>query len=121
VLITPNSMVTPVTPGTAPTARVMSDRSLSLSGQPATVSSSSTRTVPSAPSTAERTMPRSVIGRRISGSSTVASAAWIASSAAVIGGASRSVADAAASWPGTAGADMSAMLRRRAIRLAGHT
>ena len=48
-VITPKSISTPVTPGTAATAAVMSLRSLSFSGQPATVSSSSTRTTPSAP------------------------------------------------------------------------
>src|SRR5713101_5677542 len=56
------------------TAALMSLVSLSRSGQPATVSSSST--VIRGPVTVKPlTMPRSVIGRRISGSSTVARAA----------------------------------------------
>ena len=68
------------------------------SGQPATVSSSSTRdhTVRRRPRRSA-TMPSSVIGRRISGSLTVARAAWTASSTVL------------------AGADMAAMLRRRVL------
>jgi hypothetical protein len=77
--ITPKSMLTEVIPGILVTAAVMSVVSLSRRGQPATVSRSSTLTWLSA-TVKPLTMPRSVIGRRISGSSTVASAAWIASS-----------------------------------------
>ena len=40
---------------------------------------------PAASTATDRTMPRSVIGRRISGSSTVASAAWIADSMVAAG------------------------------------
>ena len=93
-VITPKSISTPATPSTAPTAAVMSVRSLSFNGQPATVSSRPITATPSGRSTTSRTMPSSVIGRRISGSSTVDRAAVIAASTVV------------------AGADMSAMVRR---------
>src|SRR5687767_10041655 len=63
----------------------MSAVSLSLSGQPATVSRMPMRATPSDPTDTERTMPSSVIGRRISGSCTEARAARTASSSVVAG------------------------------------
>ena len=76
-VITPRLRSTPVTPATCPTAAVTSRVILSLSGQPATVSSTRTATTPSAPTLTASTMPISVMGRLISGSLTVASAAQI--------------------------------------------
>ncbi len=69
-----------MTPSTAPTAVVTSRVMVSLSGQPATVSSTVTRTNPSSEMSTESTMPRSVMGRLISGSLTVARAALTRSS-----------------------------------------
>src|SRR5947199_3692893 len=100
-LITPNSTWTPDTPGTAATATVMSVRSLSRIGQPATVSRMPSRTAPAGSTATDSTMSRSVIGRWISGSWTVASAAWMADSSDV------------------AGADMRPMLRPCRRRVAG--
>ncbi len=57
---------------------------VSLIGQPATVSSTVTATAPSSPIETSLTMPSSVMGRRISGSFTVASAALIGSSSGVV-------------------------------------
>ena len=67
-------MLTDVMPGILVRAAVMSLLSLSRSGQPATVSSSST-VIRRSDTVKPLTMPRSVIGRWISGSSTVARAA----------------------------------------------
>src|SRR5262245_17205808 len=73
--ITPSSTSTAVTPSIRETAAVTSRRSVSFIGQPATVSSTRTPTVPSGRMSTASTMPRSVIGLRISGSSTEPSAA----------------------------------------------
>src|SRR5215471_1340880 len=74
-LITSSVTVTPDTPGTAATAAVTSRVMVSRSGQPATVRYTSTLTWPSGAMSTLMTMPRSVIGRRISGSLTPARAA----------------------------------------------
>src|SRR5215470_1210164 len=74
-LITARCTPTPDTPGTADTAAVTSLVIVSRSGQAATVRYTSTRTLPSGPTATLFTMPRSVIGRRISGSWTPARAA----------------------------------------------
>src|ERR671918_335183 len=73
--ITSSATSTPVTPGSADTAAVTSRVIVSRSGQPATVRKTSTRTRPSSATSTAFTMPRSVIGRLISGSLTVASEA----------------------------------------------
>ena len=74
------STSTPVTPATAPTAAVTSRVMVSFIGQPddRQQDRDRDRRRPSATST-DSTMPRSVIGRWISGSLTVASAAWTCS------------------------------------------
>src|SRR5262249_15427712 len=82
-LITSRCTATPVTPGTADTAAVTSLVMVSRSGQAATVRYTSTRTLPPGPTSTLFTMPSSVIGRRISGSLTPASAAVTCS---VVGG-----------------------------------
>src|SRR6266550_668667 len=82
-LITSRSTATPVTPGTAATAAVTSRVMVSRSGQPATVRYTSTLTRPSGAMATFLTMPSSVIGRRISGSLTRASASLTCS---VVGG-----------------------------------
>ena len=74
-LITSRCTSTPDTPGTAVTAAVTSLVMVSRSGQPATVRYTSTLTLPSGPTSTLFTMPSSVMGRRISGSFTLASAA----------------------------------------------
>src|SRR5690349_12560573 len=74
-LMTSSRTVTPVTPGTADTAAVTSLVMVSRSGQPATVRYTSTPTLPSGATSTPFTMPSSVMGRRISGSFTLASAA----------------------------------------------
>src|SRR5215813_9100518 len=74
-LITSRRTATPDTPGKADTAAVTSLVMVSRSGQAATVRYTSTRTSPSGPTSTLFTMPRSVMGRRISGSSTLARAA----------------------------------------------
>src|SRR5215831_15649301 len=74
-LITSRCTAAPVTPGTADTAAVTSLVMVSRSGQAATVRYTSTRTLPPGPTSTLLTMPSSVIGRRISGSLTPASAA----------------------------------------------
>ncbi len=73
-LITSSSTRTEQTPGSLPTAAVTSRVILSRSGQPATVSHTSTSTAPSAATSMFLTMPSSVIGRWISGSCTPSSA-----------------------------------------------
>src|SRR5271167_2960999 len=78
-LITSSSTRTEDTPGTLPTAAVTSLVILSRSGQPATVSQTSTSTTPSAATSTFLTMPSSVIGRWISGSCTPSSAFVICS------------------------------------------
>src|SRR5256885_2537912 len=82
-LITSSCTATADTPGTADTAAVTSRVMVSRSGQPATVRYTSTLTLPSGAMSTLLTMPRSVIGRRISGSLTRASAAVTCS---VLGG-----------------------------------
>src|SRR5689334_669080 len=82
-LITSRSTATAVTPGTAATAAVTSRVMVSRSGQPATVRYTSTLTLPSGAMSTFLTMPSSVIGRRISGSLTRASASVTCS---VVGG-----------------------------------
>src|SRR5215470_17138598 len=82
-LITSRSTATADTPGTAATAAVTSRVMVSRSGQPATVRYTSTLTLPSGAMSTFLTMPRSVIGRRISGSLTRASASV---TCAVVGG-----------------------------------
>src|SRR5215469_12928986 len=82
-LITSRSTATLVTPATAVTAAVTSRVMVSRSGQPATVRYTSTLTLPSGAISTFLTMPRSVIGRRISGSLTRASASLTCS---VVGG-----------------------------------
>src|SRR5271166_2709220 len=67
-LITSSSTRTLDTPGTLPTAAVTSRVMVSRSGQPATVSQTSTSTTPSGAMPMFLTMPSSVIGRWISGS-----------------------------------------------------
>src|SRR5262249_38592789 len=74
-LITSRCTATPDTPGTADTAAVTSLVMVSRSGQAATVRYTSTRTLPPGPTSTLFTMPRSVIGRRISGWLTLASGA----------------------------------------------
>ena len=76
-LITPSSTSTPLTPGITATAAVTSRVRVSRIGQPLTVSSTRTRARPSASTSTLSTIPRSVIGRWISGSFTVCSAARI--------------------------------------------
>jgi hypothetical protein len=73
--ITPRSISTPVTPSSLLTAAVVSRRSVSFIGQPATVSKIRTATTPSSRTTTDSTMPRSVMGFLISGSMTPPSAA----------------------------------------------
>src|SRR6478609_8576335 len=73
-VITPSVRSTPVTPGTFVTAAVTSRLMVSLSGHPATVSSTWTATEPSSATSTVSTIPSSVIGRLISGSLTVARA-----------------------------------------------
>src|ERR1700729_373583 len=82
-LITSSSTRTRRTPSSLLTAAVTSRVMVSRSGQPATVRKTSTRTVPSRPTSTFLTMPRSVIGRWISGSLTPASA-WVTCS--IVGG-----------------------------------
>src|SRR6266480_2581744 len=82
-LITSSCTATAATPGTADTAAVTSRVMVSRSGQPATVRYTSTLTLPSGAISTFLTMPRSVIGRRISGSLTRASAS---STCSVVGG-----------------------------------
>src|SRR5262249_38724996 len=74
-LITSRCTATPDTPGTADTAAVTSLVMVSRSGQAATVRHTSTGTLPPGPTSPLFTMPGPVIGRRISGSWTRASAA----------------------------------------------
>ncbi len=74
-VITPSSRSTPVTPGTFETSVVTSLVMVSFRGQPATVSSTLTDTLPVSSTSMWSTMPRSVMGRLISGSLTRASAA----------------------------------------------
>ncbi len=69
-LITSSSTWTEPTPSTADTAEVTRCVIVSRIGQPRTVRYTSTVTAPSEPMDTLLTMPRSVIGRRISGSST---------------------------------------------------
>ena len=73
-LITSRSTRTCVTPARLPTAACTFDVIVSRSGQPETVSQTSTRTAPPGPTSTFLTMPSSVIGRWISGSWTPASA-----------------------------------------------
>src|SRR6478609_3232361 len=73
-VITPRVRSTDATPGTFVTAAVTSRLMVSLSGQPATVSSTWTATEPSSATSTVSTTPSSVIGRLISGSLTVARA-----------------------------------------------
>src|SRR5450631_3741133 len=75
---------TAVVPGTAPTAEVTRSVISARIGQPATVSHTVTETEPSSVMSTDLTMPSSVIGRWISGSSTPARAAVTCSS---VGGA----------------------------------
>ena len=74
-VITPSVRSTSVTPSTARRAPLTSRVMVSLSGQPATVRSTVSRTSPESSTSTDSTMPRSVIGRLISGSWTVARAA----------------------------------------------
>src|SRR4051812_48702585 len=83
--ITSRATETLVTPSTLPTAAVTSRVIVSRIGHPATVRYTPTVTRPSAAMSTDFTMPRSVIGRRISGSLTVASAALTCSSVGVLG------------------------------------
>src|SRR5260221_2709685 len=83
-LITSSSTRTRDTPSSLLTAAVTSRVIASRIGQPATVSQTSTRTVPSPATSMFLTMPSSVIGRWISGSLTPASARLTSS---VVGGA----------------------------------
>ena len=78
-LMTPISTDTDATPSTADAAAVTSSTIFALSGQPAVVRSIATVTSPAPATSTSRTMPSSVMGRRISGSMTVASAARTAS------------------------------------------
>src|SRR5665811_559663 len=94
--ITPISTRTPVTPSRALAAAVTSLVRVSLSGHPAVVRSIPTTTPPSSATSTERTIPRSVIGRRISGSMTRASAARTTST---VGAAMRPIVRAAAITP----------------------
>src|SRR5687767_3342563 len=73
-VITPRLRSIDATPGTLVTAAVTSRLMVSLSGQPATVSSTWTATEPSSATSTVSTIPSSVIGRLISGSLTVARA-----------------------------------------------
>src|SRR6266545_5007713 len=75
-LITSSSTRTAATPGSSLTAPVTARVMVSRIGQPATVSHTSTRIVPSSPTCTFLTMPSSVIGRWISGSLTPDSA-WV--------------------------------------------
>ena len=68
LVITPSSRSTPVTPSTFSSAAVVSRLMVSLSGQPATVSSTLTLTTPASSIETESTIPSSVMGRLISGS-----------------------------------------------------
>ena len=70
-LMTPRVRSTSVTPGTARTAALTSLVIVSFIGQPATVSSTVSRTTPGPSTSTDSTIPRSVIGRLISGSITV--------------------------------------------------
>jgi len=72
--MTSNCTDTPVTPGTLLTAAVTRSTISVRMGHPLTVSSTVTATRPSAAMSTDATMPNSVIGRRISGSSTPARA-----------------------------------------------
>src|SRR4029453_15344418 len=78
-VITPRSTLTPVTPGSGDTAAVTSLGMRSLSGQPATVSNTSTATRPLSSIETSLTMSRSVMGRWISGSITCPRAAMTSS------------------------------------------
>ena len=83
-VITPSVSSTSVTPGTARTAALTSRLIVSLSGQPATVRSTVTRTTPGPSMSTDSTIPSSVIGRLISGSLTVPRAAWTCSRRGVL-------------------------------------
>ena len=83
-VITPSSRLTALTPATPETAAVTSRVMVAFSGHPETVSSTVTSTVPSAWISTESTMLRSVIGRLISGSLTVARAALTCSRVGVL-------------------------------------
>src|SRR5690242_19809324 len=83
-VMTPRSTWTSVTPGTPCTAAVTSRVRRSRIGQPETVSRIRTATEPSGCRSTASTMPSSVMGRRISGSSTRARAAWTCSRVGVL-------------------------------------
>src|SRR6478735_11039878 len=83
-VITPRLRSTPVMPSMPPTAAVTSRLMVSLRGQPATVSSTVRCATPASSISTESTMPRSVMGRLISGSLTVASAALTCSRLGVL-------------------------------------
>src|SRR3569833_848633 len=74
-LMTSRSTCTPETPGTLDTAAVTSRVIVSRRGQPATGRNTPTLTLPSGVTSTPLIMSSSVMGRRISGSFTVASAA----------------------------------------------
>src|SRR5579859_713888 len=82
-LITSSPTCTRATPSILLTAAVTSRVMVSRIGHPATVSQTSTLTAPSGPTSTSLTMPRSVIGRWISGSCTPSRARMICS---VLGG-----------------------------------
>src|SRR5699024_10077100 len=73
-LITPIATATEVTPGTAPATAVTSRSIVLFSGHPAVVRSMCTVTAPPSATSTSRTIPSSVMGRRISGSITWSSA-----------------------------------------------
>jgi len=75
--IAPMVRLIPVMPSTEPSALRTSDSMVLRSGQLATVNSTVRCTVPVSSTSSWSTMPNSVIGRRISGSITLASA-WCA-------------------------------------------
>ncbi len=70
--ITPSVSSTSVTPETARTAALTSRVMVSFIGQPDTVRRTVTRTTPGPSTSTDSTIPRSVMGRLISGSITVA-------------------------------------------------
>ena len=80
-----SSTSTPVTPGTADSAASQSAVMVPRRGQPAMVRSTAIRTRPPSETSTASTMPSSVMGRRSSGSITVARAACTAPSKAEAG------------------------------------
>src|SRR3954471_24286851 len=112
-LITSSETATELTPSTRSTAAVTSRVMRSRNGQPCVVSRMPTVTLPPSAMSTEATMPRSVMGRWISGSLTVASAARTASYMGSFVGRLMAVPRYGAAWRGRSGGDSRAALHQR--------